>query len=503
MTRIPRKIFSARWTSPVSGIVSLTRDWTRADPPPLFWDGDGLLQELRMAPPLAFGDESGYFSTGGWVTFCLRASRYPNFDLARSGVYVAGGFNDWQPAFGHRMWRLDAAIVQGQEYYLLNVQKDLCCARGKTPFKFITGRGEWMEVPSGAPNIALDEHGNHNLYIHPFRTGHHQFFFRPPSPIGSTTGTGRVEWREDGYAESALMMPGEYLHSVDSDYEQGVRVLDGKTVFRIFAPRAGSVKVELFRNRDRSDSAVFEAARVDMGTWETSVPGDWHGAYYFYFIDGEPDPFSNFDPKQPILDPFALACAGPEGPAIVVEPTRLTRPEKRFEPPQWQDLIIAEAHVRDLTANAPIEMSADDRLGFTGLAKWVRHPDFPLARLGINAVELQPVQQNDEPTKEGYHWGYMTGSYFAPNCHYALNPWDGSQIDELRDAVAAFHERGMAVLLDVVYNHVGEPNFLQYIDKHYYFDLAADGKYMNWSGCGNTLNCATPMALKLMVKSLS
>ena len=503
MTRIPRKIFSARWTSPSTGIVSLTRDWNRAEPPPLYWEENGLLENLHKAPPMAFGDESGYFSNGGWVTFCLRASRYPNFDLARSGVYVAGAFNEWQPGFGHRMWRLDAAIVQGQEYYLLNVQKDLCLSRGKTPFKFITGRGEWMEVPSGAPNITVDESGNHNLYIHPFRTGHHQFFFKPPSPIGRTHGTGRVEWREDGYTESVLMMPGEYLHSVDSDCAQGARIVDGATVFHLFAPRAASVKLELFRKIDKSDAVIHEASRVDMGSWEVSVPGNWHGAFYFYYVDGEPDPFSHFDSTRPILDPWALACAGPEGPALVIDEAQVARPAKRFEPPQWQDLVIAEAHVRDLVANAPIRISADERLGFTGLAKWVRSPEFPLAKLGINAVELQPVQQNDEPTREGYHWGYMTNSYFAPNSHYALRPQDGSQIAELQDAVAAFHERGIAVLLDVVYNHVGEPNFLQYIDKHYYFDLAADGKYMNWSGCGNTLSCATPMALKLMIQSLS
>jgi len=502
MTRIPRRIFSARWTSPSSGIVSLTRDWVKQGVPPLFWDDDGPLADLHMAPPLYFGDESGYFSNEDWLTFCLRASRYPNFDLARSGVYVAGAFNNWQPGFGRKAWRLDAAIVQGQEYYLLNVPKELCCARGKTPFKFITGNGEWMEVPSGAPNVMVDAEGHHNLYIHPHRTGHHQFFFKPPASIENIHGTGRVQWREEGYAEDALMMPGEYLLSIDSEARQGAVVTEKGTFFRLFAPRADSVRLELYRSKDRSDAAFFEAVRIDMGSWEAYVPGDWHGAYYFFYVDGTPDPFSNFDPTMPILDPFALACAGPLGPGIVIDPARVARPKVRYETPQWQDLVIAEAHVRDLAANAPIKLTADERLGFAGLAKWVRHPDFPLAKLGVNAVELQPVQQNDEPTKEGYHWGYMTNNFFAPNSHYATNPWDGSQIDELRDLVAAFHERGIAVLLDVVYNHVGEPNFLQYIDKHYYFDLAADGKYMNWSGCGNTLDCRAPMALKLMVQSL-
>jgi pullulanase/glycogen debranching enzyme len=503
MPRTSRKIHSARWTSPTSGIVSLSRDWTKRELPPLFWDDSDMpLADLRMAPPLVFGDESGYFAHDSWITFCLRASRYPNFDLTHTGVYVAGPFNNWQPNFGRKAWRLDEAIIGGQEYYLVNVQKDLLKLHGKLPFKFVTGRGEWMEVPSGAPNVTVDEHGNHNLYVHPFRTGYHQFVFTTPASIDTVRGANTVRWTEDDYSEAAPMHPGEYLLRVDSSYEQGVRFGPGYTSFRLFAPRATIVRLGIFRKLDQSDCRYFEAMRVDVGTWETVIPEDCHGAYYYYYIDGEPDIFANFDPQRPVADPWALACVGPEGPSIALDPARIGRPARRFTPPCWHDLVIAEAHVRDLVAQAPIALDPAERLGFSGLAKWVRSPDFYLKKLGVNAVELQPVQQNDEPTKEGYHWGYMTNNYFAPNSSYALHPENGSQIDELRDLVAAFHERGMAVILDVVYNHVGEPNYLQYIDKHYYFDLTSDGKFTNWSGCGNTLDCNTPMTRKLVVKSL-
>lgn len=503
MSRASRKIISARWTSPTSGIVSLSRDWNRRDLPPLFWDDTEIpLQDLRMAPPLMFGDESGYFAHDGWITFCLRASRYPNFDLAHTGVYVAGAFNNWQPNYGRKSWRLDETMVGGQEYYMLNVQKSLLKGHGRLPFKFVTGRGEWMEVPSGAPNIVVDEHNNHNLYIHSSRTGHHQFVFTPPSSIDVARGSNTIKWAESGYEEVVHMHPGDYLLQVDSSYPQGVQFTHDYTAFRIFAPRAVSVTLAVFHKLDRSDCRYYEGVRVDMGTWETVVSGNCHGAYYTYSIDGEPDPFANFDPNQQIADPWALACVGADGPSIAIDPARVARPSKRFTPPHWHDLVIAEAHLRDLTAMAPVPLSNEERLGFSGLAKWVRHPDFYLKKLGVNAVELQPLQQNDEPTKEGYHWGYMTNNYFAPNSSYALHPENGSQIDEMRDLVSAFHERGLAVILDVVYNHVGEPNHLKFIDKHYYFDLSADGKFMNWSGCGNTLDCNTPMARKLIIESL-
>ena len=75
---------------------------------------------------------------------------------------------------------------------------------------------------------------------------------------------------------------------------------------------------------------------------------------------------------------------------------------------------MVEAHVRDLAANAPVALSADDRLGFTGLRKWVDSPDFYLAQLGVNCVELQPVHEHDNKTRAEYQWGYMPANYFAP-----------------------------------------------------------------------------------------
>jgi hypothetical protein len=147
MTRLPKRIFSALWTTPTLGMISLTRDWVQKTPPPLFWGRrDVPLQKLRKAPPLVFGDVSGYFTQGAWLTFCLRASRYPNFDLHGKGVYVAGEFNKWQPDFSKRAWRLEPAMIGGETYFLLNVQRTRVYTRSKVQFKFVTGRGEWLEV---------------------------------------------------------------------------------------------------------------------------------------------------------------------------------------------------------------------------------------------------------------------------------------------------------------------------------------------------------------------
>src|SRR5690606_4415451 len=134
--------------------------------------------------------------------------------------------------------------------------------------------------------------------------------------------------------------------------------------------------------------------------------------------------------------------------------------------------------------------------------KWVLSDDFHLAKLGVNAVELQPVQEFDNASIDEYHWGYMPVNFFAPASAYARRPERASQVREFQKLVEAFHQRGMAVILDVVYNHAGLPNHLLLIDKQYYFELDADGRLLNWSGCGNDLRPDSVMVRRLIIDSL-
>ena len=96
----------------------------------------------------------------------------------------------------------------------------------------------------------------------------------------------------------------------------------------------------------------------------------------------------------------------------------------------------------------------------------------------------------------------MTTNYFAPEASYSLAPEKASGVHELQALVAAFHRRGLAVILDVVYNHVGEPAHLMFIDKLYYFELDHAGQLANWSGCGNDLRARSAMAQRLIIDSL-
>lgn len=170
-----------------------------------------------------------------------------------------------------------------------------------------------------------------------------------------------------------------------------------------------------------------------------------------------------------------------------------------------EKLIIYEMHVR----------------GFTKMDKSVRHPGtfagikekIPyLKTLGINAVELMPIFEFDElqgsrevdGKKLIDYWGYNTVSFFAPNTSYAASTEYNREGVELKELIRELHDNQIEVILDVVFNHTAEGNecgpFISFkgFDNQIYYMLTPDGKYYNFSGCGNTVNCNHPVVIKMI-----
>jgi isoamylase len=208
-----------------------------------------------------------------------------------------------------------------------------------------------------------------------------------------------------------------------------------------------------------------------------------------------------------------------------------------------KDLVIYEVHPRGLTRHPSAE-----RLGqiLAGIPGFEAVSDVPrehagtylgaaraakyLKALGFNAIELLPVHESAAPpcpdgdhatdqgrglVSPGTHWGYMTYGYFAPARRYAHDRSLGGPTRELKQMVKAFHDEGMAVLLDVVYNHSGEGGvwggdvdtaeilFLRGLDNATYYALTPDGRhYWESTGCGNNLDCSRPAVQGLILDSL-
>lgn len=509
-----RKIVQAWLDTPRSGVIELARDWRHKTPPPFALcraEACTILATLTRLPDYTFGCDSSYFvNEQDEFFFFVSLVRHPELDPAHDALYVAGDFNGWQDAVGREEWCLVPSVVAGDPVLLWSGP----AARFKSVqrFKFVTSQHWWLPVPVTAPNAVRDEGGNTNYELDPDRTGRHLYAFTLAAPLDLTQAW-TVGWADNEV--TVALRPGVFFHEQKTDAPLGAMINGDETTFRLFAPRAQWVELcvcadltdlkqphryELKHCREGAPAAAQNPAWD--GAWEITLKQNLHGWFYWYSLEGPTDGFGLFDPKRRVLDPYALATVDRDGPGIVLDRAWLGHGDREFKTPAWQDLVIAEAHLRDLTAHAPVRASADERLGFSGLTKWVESPEFYLHRLGVNAVELQPVQQSDNRNREEYHWGYMTNNFFAPEGSYSLAPLQASGVHELQALVTALHRRGLAVLLDVVYSHVGEPPHLMFIDKFYYFEMDRAGQLANWSGCGNDLRCHTPMARRLIIDSL-
>lgn len=503
MAKKTQQIAHAFWESRDTGLIFLSANWpsTTTLPPLLLGPKEQPFSKVERLTPEECGRFCRYYRRKNSWVFVIRSNRHPQLLDRKVKVYLGGDFNKWEKAIGQSQWELKPQSEDAETTYELSVPlKSIPHDKGFA-FKFVTDKGDWLDVPDSAPNRVV-RGGVSDFLFDPKQTGSHIFRFHTPlgyEPVGNE----KILFRDAKIDEVHDLPHTQFLTSAKSEQELGAIVEGDTTTFRLFAPRATAVKVCYGQSVDGSDALTVSMGCLDGRTWELAVDQNLDGYYYTYRIEGSnSEGTTHFDSTFAVLDPYAKACLGRRGPGIIVAPERMAKVAQSFTPPAWHDLVILEAHVRDLAAHAPIELTAQERTGYAGLRKWLKAEGSYLKEIGVNAVELQPIQEFDNQKPEDYHWGYMTVNYFSPESSYAAEPEKASQIEEFRGLVHDFHEQGMAVILDVVYNHVGEPNHLLFVDKFYYFHLDKGNDLMNWSGCGNDLRCDTPMARRLIIDSL-
>ena len=245
---------------------------------------------------------------------------------------------------------------------------------------------------------------------------------------------------------------------------------------------------------------------------------------YGYRFDGEYDPRRGllFNPKNTLLDPYAKSVSGRSVWGREPDWSRPFQHRGQFirEDFDWEGdkpleiapekLIICEIHVRSFTRH---ETSGVKYKGtFAGLAEKIPY----LKELGVNCVELMPVFEFDEfdnarvynGTRLMNYWGYSTVNFFSPKAGYAASAPFGMEADELKAMIRQLHRNGIEVILDVVFNHTAEGNekgpSISYrgIDNRTYYLLTPDGYYINFSGCGNTMNCNNPIVRGMVLDCL-
>lgn len=501
-----KRLLYAYWETWHKGVIALQQDWMIPfrNPSMFFNPGKRPVTELRKASPLDFGLSSGYCIHEKKLLFILNPNNYPHQIHPNETYYVAGDFNNWGHAIGNPEWALHPRTIEGIDCLTLVLEPKTFLSANSMRFKFVSQSSYWLKPPTEALNVIRDESGAYNYELHPHRTGEHRFYFNVLGDI-ENLGQEEILWETKTHQESCPIDFGPLLLSFQSTKPLGALAEEDHTIFRLFSPRAKTVTVFFSEHLESLEYKALPLQLSDGVVWEANYPKNLHNHYYYYSVDGKSNfLFSHFDKDFKILDPYALAAASPTGPGIIVDQSQIAlSTNDNFTPPAWQDIVIWETHLRDLLKNASIDLSSTERMGFTGLIKWLKKNDCYIKQLGINAVELLPIQEFDAPSPQEYHWGYMPTNYFSPSSSYASEPKKATQIQEFQELVKTFHDQGIAVIMDVVYNHVGEPNHLLFLDKYHYFEVNPEGHLMNYSGCGNDLRAKAPMSIRLIIESLT
>jgi glycogen operon protein len=329
-----------------------------------------------------------------------------------------------------------------------------------------------------------------------------------------------------------------------SSYPLGANFDGGGTNFALFSEIAE--KVELCLIDDGGHETRISLDEVDGYVWHAYLPTVSPGQRYGFRVHGPFDPSAGHrcDPSKLLLDPYGKSfdgeftfgqalysydiAAAAHDPAetgtpphvdslghtmtsVVINPFFDWANDRSPRRP-YHETVIYEAHVKGMTQTHPA-IPEELRGTYAGLA----HPAIidHLKSLNVTAIELMPVHQflHDSRLLDlglRNYWGYNTFGFFAPHHQYAANPQAGGAVTEFKSMVRAFHEQGIEVILDVVYNHTAEGNQLgptinfRGIDNAAYYRLVDEDLrfYKDFTGTGNSLNARNPHTLQLIMDSL-
>jgi pullulanase len=295
-----------------------------------------------------------------------------------------------------------------------------------------------------------------------------------------------------------------------------------RSVFKVWSPQAVSMSLALFdepgdynangKVTDNSTASLVSMQK-DRGVWSTVLTEDLKGKFYLYYAE-----FADSE-KTFVPDPYAKAVS-PNGQRMAVVDLSETNPPRWTEekPPlnAFQDAIIYEVHTRDFSIDEDSGMTHKGKfLAFTetgtknkeGSPTGIDH----LKALGVTHVHLLPsfdfASVNDVGSEQQstnlFNWGYDPQNYNAPEGSYSTDPWNPiTRIVEFKQMVQAFHDAGIRVVMDVVYNHTFQTSGGPFsATQDYFYRTDGTGRLTNGSGCGNEVASERPMVRKFISDS--
>lgn len=279
----------------------------------------------------------------------------------------------------------------------------------------------------------------------------------------------------------------------------GAKCEGKKTIFKVWSPLAQNVKLRLYRDNDADAWLEKELMPEEKGVWGVTFQENLHGMYYDYLVQ-------NNGKEIRTADPYAVGCGCNGSRSMVVELSQTNPPgfEADTAPEIQKEEIIYELHIKDFSYDPQSGVPEEYRgkyKAFTVSGTNGRYPTCMeyLKELGVTHVHLLPFFDYgsvDEAGEEGqYNWGYDPLNFNVPEGSYATDAQDGTvRIRECKEMIRAFHENGIRVVMDVVYNHTyRKDSWLQRMVPGYYYRHREDGSLSNGSACGNDIAAGRAM----------
>ena len=298
--------------------------------------------------------------------------------------------------------------------------------------------------------------------------------------------------------------------------------------FCLHAKHATGVTLQLFAAADDAKPArefvLDPVANRTYDYWHVHVAGVQAGQLYGYRVAGPNDPARGlrFNLEKLLLDPYARATANLANydraaagdnaavalKGVVVDPAAYDWAGDQPLQRPYVDSMIYELHVAGFTKHPNSGVAASKRGTYAALIEKIPY----LQQLGVRTVELMPVQQfdpTDAPNGVNY-WGYQPMAWFAPHAGYSSQQTPLGAVDEFRDLVKALHRADIEVILDVVFNHTAEGDergptlSWRGIDNEgcYILDANDLSRYVDDTGCGNTVNANSPVVRRMILDCL-
>lgn len=317
---------------------------------------------------------------------------------------------------------------------------------------------------------------------------------------------------ESNYFESK-----EFNEKYNYDGELEVIYSKNSSEFKLWAPLAEQVELVLYGkdyNALESNKTIIKMNKENRGVWRARINEDLSGEYYNYLVRNNGKTYESVDPYAK-----AVSINGEKSMVIDMESTNPKGWSNDKKPilNDVTDSIIYEAHIRDLTKDEASGVITElrgkyigavlenSKIKGTSITTGLDH----LKELGITHIHLLPVfdygsidERYDSP--DNYNWGYDPQNYNVPEGSYSTNPYEGAvRISEFKEMVYRFHQAGIRVVMDMVYNHTYNlESPLNLTVPGYYYRKDKYGCYSNGSGCGNETASERYMFRKYMIDSV-